>query len=389
MKICLKALIAATIILAGASAALAEEGDKYSYFLGSYVEPDSALNFDDGYGLQIGIGNEMTKLWNLEGYIQYTRNDGSPSLANSTVGADLQLVINRDHAFEPYLFAGIGYHDSKVGGMGDDQAAVQAAGIGFRAALGDRGATLRVEYRYRAYDVFAIDMNDQLYSLGIQMPFGKKSPPPAVPVRARDSDGDGVDDDRDRCPNTPAGVSVDADGCAIDSDGDGVADHIDQCPGTVRGAIVDDKGCELDGDSDGVVDRLDQCPDSEAGVQVDINGCEIKEEIRLPGVTFESNSDRLLPGAESVLNDAAATLKKNPEIKVEVAGHTDSDGAADYNESLSARRAATVRDYLLNRGVSEDAMTSRGYGESQPVADNGTAEGKATNRRVVLRITER
>ena len=106
-------------------------------------------------------------------------------------------------------------------------------------------------------------------------------------------------------------------------------------------------------------------------------------------MNFESNSDRLLPSASSVLNDAAATLKKNPTIKVEVAGHTDSDGAADYNESLSARRATTVRDYLAANGVAIDRMTTRGYGESQPVADNGTRAGKAQNRRVVLVILER
>jgi OOP family OmpA-OmpF porin len=106
-------------------------------------------------------------------------------------------------------------------------------------------------------------------------------------------------------------------------------------------------------------------------------------------VNFESNSDRLVAGTESVLNEAAATLLKNPSIKVEVAGHTDSVGEEAYNESLSARRAATVRDYLASRGVEMERMTARGYGELQPIADNNTTEGKAANRRVVLRITER
>ena len=166
-------------------------------------------------------------------------------------------------------------------------------------------------------------------------------------------------------------------------------DDDDECPNTVRGAEVDDKGCELDDDGDGVVNRLDECPGTAAGVQVDIKGCEIKAVIRLEGVNFETNSDRLLPGATAILNDAAATLRKNPSIKVEVAGHTDSDGTAEYNEGLSSRRAQTVRDYLANNGVDADRMTVRGYGESQPIADNGTAAGKAQNRRVVLRITER
>jgi OOP family OmpA-OmpF porin len=113
------------------------------------------------------------------------------------------------------------------------------------------------------------------------------------------------------------------------------------------------------------------------------------EEIRLPGVHFESNSDRLAGDDRSVLVDAAATLKLNPTIRVEVAGHTDSDGAADYNEGLSMRRAATVRDFLIQQGVSPARITARGYGETQPIADNSTAAGKAENRRVSLRITDR
>ncbi len=204
-----------------------------------------------------------------------------------------------------------------------------------------------------------------------------------------DSDGDGVKDSKDKCPGTPKGVSVNASGCPMDSDGDGVSDDKDKCPNTFRGAEVGPDGCELDGDKDGVVDRLDECPNSAPGVQVDIKGCEIKAVIRLPGVNFETNSDRLLPGATSVLNDAVATLKKNPTITVEVAGHTDSDGAADYNEGLSTRRATTVRDYLATNGIAEDRMSVRGYGESQPIADNTTRAGKAQNRRVVLRIIER
>jgi len=157
----------------------------------------------------------------------------------------------------------------------------------------------------------------------------------------------------------------------------------------VAGATVDADGCELDSDGDGVVDRLDECPGTAAGVQVDIKGCEIKAEISLRGVNFESNSDRLAGGAGSVLADAVATLQKNPTINVEVAGHTDSVGAAATNESLSARRAQTVHDYLASNGIAVNRMTVRGYGESQPIADNETDAGRAENRRVVLRITDR
>jgi OmpA-OmpF porin, OOP family len=194
---------------------------------------------------------------------------------------------------------------------------------------------------------------------------------------------------QDRCPNTPAGVRVNADGCPPDRDGDGVHDDADRCPNTPRGATVGPDGCELDEDSDGVVDRLDRCPGTPPNTQVDARGCEIKAEIELPGVSFETNSDQLVSGTEAELDVAVATLDKNPGIRVEVAGHTDSDGAAEYNEGLSLRRATTVRDYLVAKGIAESRLTVRGYGELQPIADNSTGEGKARNRRVVLRVLER
>lgn len=389
MNTFLKLAVALTAVAFTAGTALAEGEGNYAYFLGSFLDTDDTFDQDDGWGLELGLGTDLSERWNIEGYVQRTLADGSPKISTSAIGTNLQLVFNRASRFQPYVFAGVAYQQTNTTTLDDDSGVAPAAGVGFRSYFGDSQVALRGEFRYRQYDLNSFDLDDKLFSLGLQFSFGEHTPPPVIPVRAADSDGDGVGDDLDRCPNTPSGVSVDARGCALDSDGDGVADHMDECPDTTRGAAVDAKGCEMDSDDDGVVDRLDQCPNSAPGVQVDISGCEIKEEIRLPGVNFESNSDRLLPGAESVLNNAAATLNKNPEIKVEVAGHTDSDGAAEYNESLSARRAATVRDYLINKGVAEDRMTTRGYGESQPVADNSTSIGKASNRRVVLRITER
>ena len=115
----------------------------------------------------------------------------------------------------------------------------------------------------------------------------------------------------------------------------------------------------------------------------------MQAEIQLPDVRFESNSDRLRPGAESTLNDAADTLMRNPGLRTEVAGYTDSRGDANYNRGLSERRAKTVRDYLINRGVDASNLSWRGYGEASPIADNETAEGRDLNRRVVLIILER
>ena len=201
----------------------------------------------------------------------------------------------------------------------------------------------------------------------------------------QDDDGDGVTNDIDKCPGTPAGAKVDASGCELDSDGDGVGDSRDQCPNTPAGAKVDERGCELDSDGDGVVDSADKCPDTPKGDRVDATGCSFKEEIKLPGVVFETGKAELKPESLPVLEGAIATLKRYPELNIEVAGHTDSRGSDAFNLDLSARRAETVLKYLHDGGVT-NALKSRGYGERQPVASNNNDDGRQQNRRVVLRV---
>jgi len=199
-----------------------------------------------------------------------------------------------------------------------------------------------------------------------------------------DSDGDGVVDSKDHCPGTPKGAKVDRHGCQLDSDGDGVVDGKDRCPGTPRGAAVDRHGCELDSDGDGVVDSKDQCPGTPAGVAVDHKGC--PEPVVLKGVNFENDSAVLTAGAETVLDGVASSLKKRPDVKVTIAGHTDGKGSAAYNKSLSQRRADSVRRYLASKGVKASNLSAKGFGEEEPVATNDTAAGRAENRRVELHM---
>jgi len=201
----------------------------------------------------------------------------------------------------------------------------------------------------------------------------------------KDSDGDGVVDRLDECPGTAQGVRVDARGCELDSDNDGVADSRDRCPGTPAGAKVDKNGCELDSDGDGVVDSKDKCANTAKGVPVDDNGCELAAEYKLENVNFEFDSAKLTPASLSVLNDAVKILKRHPDVKVEIAGHTDNKGSAVYNQGLSERRAKAVADHLVSKGVSAAKLTVKGYGQSQPVANNATEKGRAANRRVELR----
>lgn len=204
-------------------------------------------------------------------------------------------------------------------------------------------------------------------------------------VAEGDADGDGVVDSRDQCPGTPAGTSVDAKGCARDSDGDGVADASDRCPGTPAGNRVDAMGCELDSDGDGIADSADRCPDTPGGATVDARGCAIG--IVLRNVQFQLNSGELTGESRSVLDRVATSLKARADIEsIQVVGHTDSTGAADYNQRLSEHRAKAVADYLVSQGVDGKTLSSQGMGENDPVADNATSEGRAKNRRVELKL---
>ncbi|MDJ0805306.1 MAG: OmpA family protein [Gammaproteobacteria bacterium] len=202
---------------------------------------------------------------------------------------------------------------------------------------------------------------------------------------ALDSDGDGVTDDKDKCPGTPKGTKVDADGCALDSDGDGVVDAKDKCPGTPAGAKVDANGCALDSDGDGVADYKDQCPGTPAGAKVDTKGC--ASQIILRNVNFELNSNQLTTESMVILDGVASSLKSRADISgIQVIGHTDSSGSAAYNQTLSEKRAQAVADYLVSQGVESGSLSSKGMGESQPIADNSTSEGRASNRRVELQV---
>lgn len=205
-----------------------------------------------------------------------------------------------------------------------------------------------------------------------------------------DSDGDGVYDDDDACPSTAAGVAVTVAGCRVDTDGDGVPEELDRCPGTVVGAEVDGAGCRLDTDGDGVFDEDDRCSGTDTGVAVDRTGCPIlfeedSEAILLEGVNFESGSAQLTSNAQTVLDLVAQALVGAPEVRVQVVGHTDSSGNRASNVQLSQDRAESVVRFLVEHGVDPTRMEALGLGPDEPIADNGTPDGREVNRRVELR----
>ena len=137
-----------------------------------------------------------------------------------------------------------------------------------------------------------------------------------------------------------------------------------------------------DSDNDGVPDYRDQCPNTPAGVDVNALGC--PESVVLQDVNFEFDSAQLTPNAQNVLNGVAERLVNNPDVRVSIEGHTDSRGSDQYNKDLSQRRAESVATYLNQRGVEANRMRAVGYGEERPVATNDTEEGRFQNRRVEL-----
>jgi OOP family OmpA-OmpF porin len=206
-------------------------------------------------------------------------------------------------------------------------------------------------------------------------------------AKGLDSDGDGVVDRFDQCPHTPRGIKVDASGCALDSDGDGVADYLDECPNTPLGTYVDSRGCLqlvkaplLDSDGDGVLDNVDRCPGTPKGATVDARGCWV-----IKGIEFDTDKSDIKAVYYPILNEVVEILNRNPSLRVEIQGHTDSTGSAKYNQGLSGRRAKAVMEYFTRKGISKDRLTAVGYGLTRPAASNLTREGRAQNRRVELR----
>jgi OOP family OmpA-OmpF porin len=259
--------------------------------------------------------------------------------------------------------------------------------------------------------------SDKIYDLSVPWPFREGSVPgdtdgdgvvdekdrcPGTPRGAivdqfgcpTDSDGDGVADGLDRCPNTSRGARVDAQGCPADDDRDGVADGVDQCPDTPRGAIVDSRGCPKDSDNDGVVDGVDKCADTPREYAVDDEGCPIpigevgqqfldSKSVAF-NIEFASGKADILPQSEADLDRVGEVLSDWPDAKVEIAGFTDSQGAESFNKSLSKKRADAVKKYLSDKfpNIQSGNLSTKGNGESNPIADNATPEGRAQNRRV-------
>jgi OOP family OmpA-OmpF porin len=361
-----------------------------------------------------------------------TRDQGGRfhRLAHLSAGA---LVSLRPYdRFDPYLGVGLSRLHVDRPGVGEEDwnGLEAAAGVRMRLVAAEgRRVDLRVDLRRLLLDrpdpPDGADASPSAWALSVGFAFRMGGPEadgdrdgvpdrdddcPRTPYLAEvdgrgcpgDEDRDGIFDGLDQCPGTPAGVQVDALGCPTDRDGDGVFDGPDRCPDTPAGLPVDASGCPTDEDGDGVYDGLDQCPGTPAGVVVDRWGCPVPTSpkeielldtglLRLDTVHFESAKAELKPESFGALREVGEILVRWPNLRIEIAGHTDSRGDEDFNQQLSEERARTVFRWLLAAfpAIDSTQYEVRGYGESRSIATNDTAEGRARNRRVEFRVLNR
>lgn len=378
------------------------------------MSPGLAINYIQG------ITKSFDFTTTLAGsFLDYLRKDGTTFgkdhlLLEGDVSVRGKMFPNK-YVVSPYIQAGIGGSVYK-GNWG----AFVPLGLGLQVNMFDE-AFLLINSQYRIPVTENVNYHF-FHSVGLAGVIAKRKtapkvlPPPPLPQPPADTDGDGIVDSLDACPqvrglaqfngcpDTDGDGIPDKDdkcpnekgvaryqGCPIpDTDGDGINDEEDKCP-TEKG-VARYQGCPVpDRDKDGVNDEDDKCPDLPGTVAN--NGCpEIKEEVRkridvaAKNIFFATGSYKLLAKSNKSLDDVVKLLNEDPNLKLDIEGHTDNTGKADKNQLLSENRAKSVYEYFVKKGVSTERLKSAGFGQDQPVADNKTAAGRTKNRRVELKL---
>lgn len=375
-----KALAGAILLTAtGTVAATPELPEEYAYIgvhatqyyfdtNGQVQDPgdlDSALL----PGLQAGY--RFGPDWSIQALYETGELDAEQGSAE--LDLDTAVIEGRRHfgsidlgGFEPYVGIAAGHHEF----ADDDTETLAGIGAGLQRAVADN---VFIDIGARHDFILDSSRHDAQLYLGVNYAFGSTGSAAGVPedptegmaepsqeerAQSSDSDGDGVVDNADECPDTAAGTPVNESGCAErrDSDEDGIADHNDQCPDTPANARVDDSGCHMT---------------LEKSVRETLN------------VRFETASAKVTEDSIPEIRDVAEAMREYPESTLTLEGHTDSVGNAEANRELSRRRAEAVKQILVEEmDIEADRIEAEGYGESKPVADNDTAEGRTRNRRV-------
>lgn len=344
----------------------------------SFTKADKSRQTGNGIGAVLALGHRSDiAAIEIEGlYTRLPVNGGSGSGTAQLTGGELALVVGPffEQDILSRFFGVVGFgilKEKNVPAMLQPATSSLAgeAGLGYLQPLRLWGLrmNLRSELRYR-YDYqepphpagAAANFQDLVLNVGVQVPLSREEEPASrppvtvVPAAVGDSDQDGVPDDHDQCPNTPAGSYVNNVGCPKQPE-----------------AVV----------APAVTPEADEGP-------VTLENAKVGDTIVLTGVTFEFNSSRLTSNAKVILDPVARQLLQRSELRIEVGGHTDGKGSAAYNQKLSERRAKSVESYLEQQGVDAARLSAKGYGMAQPVDTNETEEGREHNRRVEMKVLE-
>jgi outer membrane protein OmpA-like peptidoglycan-associated protein len=331
-----------------------------------------------------------------------------------------QLPIGR---ITPFLVFGAGAMGAGSSSQGNDTDPALHFGIGAKYAL-SQAVGLRLDVLDSMHQKFNAEQDTLTHSPEVTLSVTFALHPRHerdVVVAASDADGDGFLDARDQCPNE-AGISPDgcpdkdsdgdtvfdskdacpaepgpaaSCGCGVkDTDKDGVPDNLDKCPnepGTINGCP------DLDPDHDGVNVPADKCPDkpeTKNGFDDD-DGCpdEVPERIKkftgiIKGIEFDTGKDTIRPVSEPVLENALLVLNEYPKTRIEISGHSDDVGKREDNIDLSKRRADSVKQWFVGKGIDARRIETRGVGPDEPIADNKTPAGKQKNRRIEFKLLQ-
>jgi outer membrane protein OmpA-like peptidoglycan-associated protein len=369
-----------------------------------------------GDGFSVGARGSLNRIDKLG-------DMAADDLSYYALDGTIKYNLTKDTFLAPFIEVGGGY--TWVDEIG---AGTANAGVGLNFNFSENVAlTLQTQYKH-AFEDYLDPHFQHLLGLGIKFGgtdtdgdgvYDKDDACPEVAGLEAfngcpDADGDGIEDSKDSCPNQAGSKEMngcpDADGDGVadkddacpseaglaelagcpDADGDGVADKDDECPSEAGPA--ENKGCPWpDTDGDGVLDKDDQCPEV-AGTVANAGCPEVTEEVQKQlndyarTILFDTGKSSIKAESTSVMVDIIQILNEYPNAKFTVEGHTDSVGGASTNQKLSESRANAVRDFLIDKGIGADRLSAIGYGEDKPIATNNTRAGRKQNRRVEINL---
>lgn len=373
-------------LLASATAGLAAEKQgqfSISPMAGGYTfEGSQHLKTVPVYGGRVGYN--LTPDFGIEALFDYARTEGTKTGDKATMyrfGADLLCNLLPDNRLVPYLALGVSGIHLDGGGRNKELSAALDYGAGLKYFLTDSIA-LRADVRHLIYSRSSTTFNNLEYTLGAYIPFGGTTPATKAVAADPAPTAPALAEPAPAPVTAPAPVAAPA-------------------PAATR-IVVPILPITSDADHDGVTDRLDRCPNTPAGVAVDKNGCPTPQTAvqkaedakrfcdkpAILAVAFDTGKADIKTAYHAELARVGTFLQEFPDAKGVIEGHTDNAGKLALNMKLSQKRADTVRDYIIQRfGIAASRITAKGFGPTKPVATNKTAAGKTKNRRIEALFT--